>query len=377
METVGIYIHIPFCIKKCNYCDFPSYPGFEGIFHEYAEAVCTEMERMVQQYGPVTAETIFFGGGTPSLLPVQDISKIMNTLYKTFQVAKNAEITLEANPGTVTREKINAYRDLGFSRISLGLQAAQDRLLQFMGRIHTRETFLKTIQLAKQSGFTNINADIIFGVPGQSLEDWLETVDLVLQTGACHISAYSLQIEKDTPWFKLQKKGELPYVDDSLEREMYYQVIERLENAGFHHYEISNFSKPGFESRHNLKYWTGKPYMGLGAAAHSFIKDVRTANLCSPVEYIRNIRESTSTQSLCEKIGLEEKLSERFFLGLRLIDGVSLVQLEQEFGQEALNKHRATIKLLENKKLVMIEGDMLRLTRLGLDYANQVWMEFL
>lgn len=377
MEPVGIYIHIPFCVRKCNYCDFPSYPGFEGIFHEYAEAVCKEMVSLAGEHGNLAADTVFIGGGTPSLLSAQDISLIVSTLKKVFELQKDAEITLEANPGTVSRERVEAWKGLGINRISIGLQAAQDRLLQSMGRIHTRDMFLESIGLVKAIGIGNINTDIIFGVPGQSMDDWLETLKLVLQAGVCHISAYSLQIEKNTPWFELQKKGELPNVDEDLEREMYGMTIKRLGEHGFYHYEISNFAKPGSESRHNLKYWTGRPYLGIGAAAHSFIHGVRIANVCHPLEYIRKIRDKEYPQSSRESIGSQEQLSERFFLGLRLIRGVSLTNLKNEFGRQAVDRYTDTIKQLEDRKLVVVEGDMLRLTKLGLDYANQVWMEFI
>jgi len=377
MEPVGIYIHIPFCIRKCNYCDFPSYPGYEGIFHDYAEAVGREMANLAREYGSLSADTVFIGGGTPSLLSAQDISIIIDTLQKTFCIQPDAEITLEANPGTISREKAEAWKSLGINRISIGLQAAQDCLLQSMGRVHTRNMFLESIGLIGDIGIKNINTDIIFGVPGQNIEDWMETLELVLKTGVSHISAYSLQIEEGTPWFELQKKGKLPNVDEDLERAMHDRTIERLADNGFVHYEISNFAKPGFECRHNLKYWTGKPYLGIGAAAHSYIDDIRSANISNPPEYIRKIKNHESPQSIRDSIGFAEKLSERFFLGLRLIRGISLTSLENEFGRQAIQKYRDIIKQLEGRKLITLDGDMLKLTRLGLDYANQVWMEFL
>lgn len=373
----GVYIHIPFCVKKCNYCDFPSYPGLEGIFHDYANAVRTEMERLAQEYGKLCADTVFIGGGTPSLLPVQDLSLILNGLYQSFSISKDAEITLEANPGTISREKAKSWKDLGINRISIGLQAAQDHLLQAMGRIHTLEMFLESIQFVKEYGFNSINADIIFGLPGQTMADWMETVNLVLQAGVCHISAYGLQIEEGTVWYKLYEEGKLPVLDEDLEREMYHWAVDRLKNAGFRHYEVSNFARPGFESRHNLKYWTGRPYVGIGAAAHSFIRNTRVANTGKPVEYIQKIGENISPRTSCEFITPEGELSERFFLGLRLIEGVSLTGLKAEFGTQAVERYSDTIRKLESKGLVTVTDDMLRLTARGLDYANQVWMEFL
>ena len=377
MDSVGIYIHIPFCVKKCNYCDFPSYPGLDGIFGDYADAVCSEIERVSEQFNGFYVDTVFFGGGTPSLLPVQDIERIMNTLSKRFVLCKNPEITLEANPGTICAENVRSYRNLGFNRISIGLQAAQDRLLQFMGRIHTKDMFIESVDLLKKSGFNNINTDIIFGVPCQTLDDWMETIELVLRSDVPHISAYSLILEKGAVWSELEEKGELPAIDDSVEREMYYQVIEKLCESGFRHYEISNFARPGYECRHNLKYWTGQPYIGFGAAAHSFINNRRFANLSGPHEYIRNIRNNSTVREMDDEIVSEEQLSERLILGLRLIDGVSVNQLTQQFGQEAMDKHFQTIARLKDKGLILLEQDMLRLTKKGLDYANQVWMEFL
>lgn len=377
MDQLGLYIHIPFCVRKCNYCDFPSFPGLEGNFHHYTEALCKEIERIKDKYGTLTADTVFFGGGTPSLLSARDMARIMNTLSCQFIISKDAEIALEANPGTITEEKVKAYKSLGFNRISIGLQAAQDRLLQFMGRIHTQDMFLKSIDLVKNVGFHNVNADIIFGIPDQTMENWLETLDLVIRSGMTHISAYSLILEEGTPWFEQNENGDLPLVDDSLEREMYYKVTERTSHAGFHQYEISNFAKPGYESRHNLKYWTGKPYLGFGAAAHSFFCNERIANVSDPLEYIRRIGANLPVYCSVKQIGSEERLSERFMLGLRLINGVSLSQLSDEFGQNALKKHMEAIVRLEKKKLLCIEEDRLKLTKLGLDFGNQVWMEFL
>ncbi len=377
MEPVGVYIHIPFCVKKCNYCDFPSFPGFEGIFHEYASAVCKEMERFAAEHGKVSADSVFIGGGTPSLLSAQDVTGIIRTLRSVLKITADAEITLEANPGTINHEKALAWKDTGVSRISLGLQAAQDHLLRSMGRIHTREMFLKSIELIRGVGIGNINTDIIFGLPDQTMDDWLETLEFVTGNSLNHISAYSLQIEKGTPWFELQKIGELTNVDEDLEREMYHRTIQKLGENGYCHYEISNFARPNFVSRHNLKYWTGKPYLGFGASASSFFHDERVANVVDPLEYIRKIRENESPWFSREAIGKSEKLSERLFLGLRLIQGISLTSLENEFGREAINHYSDTIRQLEGRQLLVKEGEMLRLTKKGLDFANQVWMEFL
>jgi len=376
-ETIGIYVHIPFCTRKCNYCDFPSLPGMNGYFNDYAGAVCMEIESIASNFSSMTADSVFFGGGTPSVLPPNCIAKMVNSLSKNLKISENAEISIEINPGTVSRDKAVAYKELGFNRISIGLQSASNSILKFMGRIHTREMFEECVDLVKESGFSNINADVIFGVPNQTMEDFRETIELVLAKGVTHVSCYSLKIEEGTPWYELNEKGELPPVDEDLEREMYYWTIRRLNDAGFKHYEISNFAKPGFQSKHNIKYWTGRPYIGFGAAAHSYINNTRYSNIANPVEYIRRTKEGKSTMDSVEHIGPDEKLSERFILGLRLVDGINLKDLELEFGSEALKKYDGKIKMLIGKNLLCFENDMLKLTKAGLDFANQVWLEFI
>ena len=377
IEKVGIYIHIPFCVKKCNYCDFPSFSGMEGLFRDYALALCKEMELAREKYGHVHADTVFVGGGTPSLIPAADFSLIIDTLTKLFSVSKDTEMTLEVNPGTVTDEKAEAYRRLGFNRISVGLQAAQDRILRLMGRIHTKDKFVDCIDMAKKFGFTNINADIIFGIPTQTMEDWAETIDTVIKSDITHVSCYSLEIGENTPWYRMRERGKLPYTDDELDRQMYNYAIAELGCNGFRHYEISNFSRPGFECAHNIKYWLCKPYLGFGAAAHSFYRNIRSCNLTDPVEYIKILKKGFSPETTAQTINDEQRLSERFILGLRLTDGISLKRLECEFGSEAVNKYRKKIASLEENKLVCMDRDILRLTKAGLDYANQVWLEFI
>jgi oxygen-independent coproporphyrinogen-3 oxidase len=377
IERVGIYIHIPFCVKKCNYCDFTSFTGMEGLFSDYALALCKEMELVCERYGSMSADTVFIGGGTPSLIPIADLSLIINTLTKLFNVSKDAELTIEANPGTVTAEKAAAYRQLGFNRVSIGLQAAQNRILRLMGRIHTKDMFIDCVDLVKKYGFSNFNADIIFGIPTQTMEDWVETIDTVISSDITHVSCYSLEIGENTPWFQMRERGELPFTDDELERQMYDYAVSKLSSNGFGHYEISNFSKPGFECMHNIKYWLCKSYLGFGAAAHSFYRNIRSSNLTDLVEYIRILKKGSSPEVTTQTINDEQRLSERFILGLRLTDGISLKKLEYEFGSGAVNKYKRKIASLEEKKLVYIDKDMLRLTKTGLDYANQVWLEFI
>lgn len=375
-ETLGIYIHIPFCIRKCNYCDFPSLPNMDDYFWDYTDAVCKEIEAVSGNYSNYVIDSVFFGGGTPSVLPAMYIAKIYNTLSKAFDISKNAEISIEVNPGTISTEKATVYKELNFNRISIGLQSANNSLLKLMGRIHTKEIFEECIEIIKKCGFKNINADIIFGIPNQTMEDWQETIELVVKQGLTHLSCYSLKIEENTPWHELNEKGELAIINEDLEREMYYWAISKLDASGFTHYEISNFAKPGYQSLHNLKYWTDKPYLGFGAAAHSNINNVRHSNVENTIEYIKKINKGQSPIVMREHIGPDEKLSERLILGLRLIGGVNINCLEQEFGSEALKKYKEKINELEKKELVYIKDGMLKLTGLGLDFANLVWSEF-
>ncbi|NLM11045.1 MAG: radical SAM family heme chaperone HemW [Clostridiaceae bacterium] len=376
-ETIGIYIHIPFCIKKCNYCDFPSLPGMDDCFEDYTNAVCREIEKAASDHSNKLADSVFFGGGTPSVLPARYISKIIDALSKGFKISENAEISIEVNPGTISQEKVMVYRELDFNRISIGFQSANNSLLKLMGRIHTKEMFEECVDRVKKCGFKNISADIIFGIPEQTMKDFQETVELALQKGVTHVSCYSLKLEEGTRWYELNEKGELPLVNEDLEREMYYWAINRLKDSGFIHYEISNFAKPGFQSQHNLKYWTDKPYLGFGAAAHSYMNNIRYSNIENPVEYIKRINEGKAAVDMSEPVGLDEKLSERFILGLRLIEGVNIKHLEKEFGNEAVQKYNEKINMLIKKNLICLEGDMLKLTNSGLDFANLVWLEFI
>jgi oxygen-independent coproporphyrinogen-3 oxidase len=349
----------------------------DNIFSQYTNALCKEIEFVSEKYKNGLVDTIFFGGGTPSVLSAKDISRICNTIQKKFRISNNAEISIEVNPGTITKEKLETYRALNINRISIGVQSANDRILNFMGRIHTRQMIEQSLELIKECGFKNINADIIFGVPNQTMVDLQDTIEFVLNKEVTHISCYSLKVEENTPWYELQKRGELPQVDDGLEREMYYWIVSRLKNSSFEHYEISNFAKPGFKCIHNIKYWTDKPYLGFGSAAHSYINNTRYSNVENPVEYISAVNANKSPIQGTDIIDDVERLSEIFILGLRLIEGVNLEALEHVFGRKSLKKYDEKIEMLVNKDFLCIENGNLKLTKLGLDFANLVWVEFI
>lgn len=284
-KDIGIYIHIPFCKQKCYYCDFVSFANKEELFKEYVEAVIKEIEaKNIQKY---SIKTIYIGGGTPSILDSKYIGKILEKLKP--NIKENAEITIEINPGTVTKQKLEDYITFGINRISIGLQSSSNRLLKQIGRIHTFEEFLNAYNTAKQVGFKNINVDLMLGLPNQSLETLKKTVEEVTKLAPNHISIYSLILEEGTKLEEMVKNKELEMIDEDLERRMYWETKKMLEEKGYIHYEISNFAKPKYESRHNLDCWNGQEYIGIGASAHSYLEKTRYSNIEDIEKYIENI----------------------------------------------------------------------------------------
>jgi len=285
LKELGIYIHIPFCKKKCYYCDFISFAGKEEIFKSYVEAVVKEIENAnLRKYN---IKTVYIGGGTPSILDSKEIEKI---LYKIKpNISEDVEITIEVNPGTVNEEKLKDYISFGINRISIGLQSTENRLLEQIGRIHSYEEFLKTYNLAKKVGFKNTNVDLMLGLPNQSLEDIKKSLREIISLAPNHISIYSLILEEGTKLEEMIKNNELQMIDEELERKMYWETKKILEEKGYKHYEISNFAKSGFESRHNLDCWHQKEYLGFGVAAHSYIEGIRYSNIEDIPKYIDNI----------------------------------------------------------------------------------------
>ena len=274
MERFGIYIHIPFCVKKCSYCDFVSFCSDEKTWEQYTNAVVCEIENKKIE-NPKKVTTIYIGGGTPSLIPENYIVKIINTVKSRFKIEESAEITIEVNPGTVTEKKLVAYKNVGINRISIGLQSAEDRILKLIGRIHNYQTFLSTYNLTRNIGFENINVDLMLAIPTQTKGELLNTLNKVIELKPNHISLYSLIVEENTEIKKALEVGNLEYVDEKVEREMYWKTQRILEKNGYFHYEISNFAKRGFESKHNMDCWNQEEYIGFGIAAHSYINNKR------------------------------------------------------------------------------------------------------
>nr|WP_031341801.1 radical SAM family heme chaperone HemW [Ruminiclostridium papyrosolvens] len=375
-DNAGLYIHVPFCSSKCNYCDFNSYAGKINLAENYFKSMKKEIELYKEYMKDYLIHTIFIGGGTPSAVDDGFISDILEKCRTEFKISDNCEISIESNPGTLSIDKLKSYKNSGINRISMGLQAYQDKLLKYLGRCHSHKDFSESVKNARDAGFENINADVIFGIPGQTLYDWKETLAYLISLGINHISAYSLKIEEGTKFGSMEEEGILVPVEDELDREMYHNAVNYLSEQGLKQYEISNFAKEGYECKHNLTYWKCVDYLGLGAGAHSCLKDIRFSNEVSIEGYIDYLKHEE--KPVYEKFPLEltDKMSEYMFLGLRLTKGVTGKEFFQRFNQNLFTKYTDSFEKLENKGLIEIAGDSVKLTRLGFDLANQVFVEF-
>lgn len=373
-NEIGIYVHIPFCKKKCDYCDFISYCNKDNLIEKYVEAMKKEIES--QNIKPEIT-TIYIGGGTPSYIDSKYIIQIMNKI-KEKNVSPNAEITIEVNPGTVTMEKLEDYRSCGINRISIGLQSTNDTLLKEIGRIHDFKQFLETYKMAKKVGFKNINVDLMLGLPNQRIKDLKESLEQILKLKPKHISVYSLIVEDGTPIANKIEKGELQLPDEELERNMYWFVKNTLELNGYKHYEISNFAKKGYESKHNLNCWNQKEYIGIGVAAHSYRDITRYSNTENIEEYIKNVNnEEFNKNKIIHEVQKEDDAKKEFMLlGLRKIDGIKISDFKNKFGDNPIYLYRNELKKLVDEKLLIIDNNNIRLSNKGIDLANLVWEEF-
>lgn len=381
MKELGLYIHIPFCKQKCYYCDFVSYAKNEKFFERYIEALLEEMNNFFDN-NDIEIKTIYIGGGTPSIIDAKYIEKIMNFFKEKDLLKKTKEITIEVNPGTVDEEKIKCYKKAGINRLSIGLQSTDDNMLKKIGRIHCYKDFLNTYKFAKEAGFDNINVDIMIGLPEQKISNVKNTLEKIINLEPeppKHISVYSLIVEENTPIEKMINEGTLELPNEENERNMYWYVKNFLELNGYNHYEISNFSKDGYESIHNSDCWKQKEYIGFGVAAHSFINDVRFGNTSNLDEYLRNCEnkdfENNRIIDEVEK-DLFSKEQEFMLVGLRMIDGVSIQEFKNKFGENPIFVFKSELSKLVEDGLLMVDFDRIKLTNRGLDLANLVWEEF-
>lgn len=375
MKLLELYIHIPFCVKKCAYCDFLSGPSDEESREKYIELLCAEIDACKGKVEEYQVSTVFFGGGTPSILYGNQIEKIMSKLREVFVFAKDAEISIEMNPGTVTEEKLAAYKKAGINRLSIGLQSVHDEELKMLGRIHTYDEFLHSYKMAREAGFENINIDLISAIPGQTVESWAKTLQTIVNLQPEHISAYSLIIEEGTPFYEKYGEGSgvdlLPSEDD--EREMYWQTKQILHEAGYERYEISNYAKAGRECRHNIGYWERTPYLGFGIGAASLFEETRYANPSNIEEY----RMSFDEKFKAEKLSTEERMEEFMFLGLRMMRGISKERFAMEFDVNIEEVYGEQIEKLKKLELLEENSDRIYLTEKGIDVSNSVFVEFM
>lgn len=368
MRNLSVYVHIPFCVKKCDYCDFLSAPADENTKTEYVDRLLNEIQNEAENYRNYSVVSVFFGGGTPSVLKIEDTERILSVLQRNFHIVKEAEITSEVNPKTADYAKLKEYKRMGFNRLSIGLQSALDEELKLLGRIHNYRDFLEIYEAARRAGFENINVDLMSALPGQTLENYKKSVESVLALKPEHISAYSLILEEGTPFFEQYEETE-----EELDREMYLLTGKLLENSGYHRYEISNYAKNGYECRHNKAYWERQDYIGFGIGAASLIENRRFKNLSDLTSYLAGSTEKEECFILTEKECMEEFM----FLGLRLIQGVSKKEFLEQFGTEIEKVYGNVIESMEKQGLLLNGKERVCLTCRGLDVSNYVMAGFL
>lgn len=368
-NNISIYIHIPFCASKCYYCDFLSFVKYDKKFEDYKNALIKEIKAFKTDKN---VYSIFIGGGTPSIFLTNYIGEILDTVFSCFNVNKNAEITIETNPESIDIDKLKAYKKFGINRISIGLQAWQDSILKDIGRIHSNKMFVAAYDNVIKAGFKNINIDLMFSLPNQTIKDFDETVENILLLKPSHISAYSLIIEEGTIFYNLYKKNKIEQTSDEIDRNMYWNLINKLKDNNYIHYEISNFALKGYECKHNVVYWKRGNYIGFGLNAHSMINDIRFNNT-------RNFDEYINGKTIIEKQILSQNdiYSEYMFLGLRMINGININDFAKTFNISIYNIYKNQIKKLCDENLISVKNGFISLTPKGIDVSNIVFVEFL
>ena len=377
MKSIGIYIHIPFCEKKCYYCDFNSYGGKKDLIGEYLKGLTKEIQQHRQLLEGYEANSIFIGGGTPSLLSGIEMEGLMEVIKGSINVKPYVEISMEANPGTLIQENLKGYFAAGINRLSMGLQATQQALLKKLGRIHDYGDFLANLEVAREVGFSNINVDLMFALPGQKLKDWENSLQQIMDLGIPHISAYSLIWEEGTRFETLKNKKILMPIEEELELEMFHSTRDLLKKSGYLHYEISNYAKPQYECRHNILYWKNQNYIGLGAGAHSYFDRRRYHNEETIEGYLKAIDEKRSPILDIIEVSKNDEISETMFLGLRLTEGVLIDEFTQRFGASPLMIYPEILPKLKRDGLIDFNEKKIALTDKGIDLANLVFQELL
>ena len=375
-RPLGVYIHIPFCVRKCRYCDFLSFSEKEEQMVSYVESLTEEIRCFFQREPDYKVCSIYLGGGTPSILEPKLTEKLLQTVFMAADVAADAEITTEANPGTLTREKLKAYKKAGINRLSLGLQSTVKQELEYLGRIHCYEDFLESYHMARQEGFSNLNVDLMSAIPLQTLESWEQTLLRILELEPEHISAYSLIVEEGTPFYEDERLEKL-IPDEDTERAMYELTEKLLEKRGYQRYEISNYAKPGRECRHNLIYWDRQDYIGFGLGAASCIRDTRFSNTDHMESYLKQPFTDFYDRENLEKLSLQEQMEEAMILGLRKTEGISKKVFSDRYGEQMDHIFGDVISKYQKEGLLEQKDDFIRFTKRGFDLSNIVLCEFL
>lgn len=379
MKKLGLYIHIPFCRQKCGYCDFLSFEcKSDKLLGEYAKALILEIRNRKEDCIDREVDTLYIGGGTPSLMPAEDVVRIMDEVRRNFNLSPDAEITVEANPASLSREKLEYYRNCGINRLSIGVQSFDNRILRILGRLHDKNEAFHMIQTARKAGFDNISIDLMFGVPTQSLKTWIDTVRQGIFLEPQHISLYSLQLEEGTDLFRrVYDENSLSVIPDDLDRRMYHEAVSMLRDAGYNLYEISNAARPGRESRHNKKYWSYEEYLGLGLGASSFYEDKRFRNYDKMYKYIHAIKEKRVPvdEQTIEHYTVRDEIGIYVFTGLRRVEGIDLKDFRERFGVDLFSVYDPEI-LAKYKGKIGLYEDRLYLTEEGMDISNSIMAEF-
>ena len=378
MEPISIYIHIPFCVRKCAYCDFTSFPGRGAQMEAYLSAVCHEMRAQAAFFRRRRVRTVFLGGGTPTLMTGEQAQRLLDALRACFDLAPDAEITMEGNPGTVTAQSLAAYRAAGVNRLSLGVQSLDDGLLAAIGRIHTAAQAREAVSMARAAGFENLNLDLMLGLPGQSVAQWERTLEEAIALAPEHLSCYSLIVEEGTPLSAQLERGECaPLPDEDALCRMDEITAQWTAQAGFARYEVSNYAKPGRECRHNIVYWACEPYLGLGCAAHSDMDGRRFYNPSDWAGYLRMAQSGTTARDAEGESTRQERMFERMMMGLRMVRGVDCARFVRDFGAQPEEVWKEALARDVRVGLMERRGDYLRLTQRGMQVMNSVLVELL
>ena len=374
---LGLYIHIPFCIKKCKYCDFNSFKLNIDEKKKYISALEQEMKLYKDEVKDKEIDSIFIGGGTPTVLNGDEIKTLFKKINENFKIKEDAEITMECNPGTIDEKKLLAMKESGVNRLSIGLQAVQNHHLKYIGRIHTYEEFEKNYIEAKNIGFNNINIDLMYALPNQTVEDWKETLEKIVKLNPEHISAYSLILEENTELFDMFNRKEFRLLDEDTDIEMYEYTINYLKLHGYNQYEISNYAKTGYECNHNILYWKCENYIGIGTSSAGYLNNIRYNNICEIDKYEEAVLNNKKPIEFEEFTSEKDEIEEKIFLGLRMNEGIKFIDFDEKYNLNFEEKYKEQIEKLTKMNLIEVDNQGMRLTQKGREISNSVFVEFM